>query len=200
MSDSDPPQRRRNAAATRQAILESARKSFARAGYDGAGLREIARGAGVTAMLVNRYFGSKEQLFAEVAGEAVRARVLMTPENLNAPDVAAAVAKTLVEETTPGATALEGMLMMLHSASSPKVAHVGDEWIQLGRRRMLEAGILGSDMEVERAWVFMALIAGLQAVRQIGRTPELVDADPAALERVLTSVIRVLMSEGEKPA
>ncbi|MGZ8814950.1 MAG: TetR family transcriptional regulator [Mycobacterium sp.] len=28
------------------------------------GLREIAGDAGVTAMMVNRYFGSKEQLFA----------------------------------------------------------------------------------------------------------------------------------------
>jgi AcrR family transcriptional regulator len=41
-----------------------ARKAFARAGYDGAGVREIASGADVTAMLINRYFGSKERLFA----------------------------------------------------------------------------------------------------------------------------------------
>ncbi|HEV7965751.1 MAG TPA: helix-turn-helix domain-containing protein, partial [Actinoplanes sp.] len=60
-----PPARPRNAAATRAAILASARRNFARAGYDGVGVREIAGGAGVTAMLVNRYFGSKEQLFAE---------------------------------------------------------------------------------------------------------------------------------------
>ena len=61
--------RPRNAAATRAAILNSARQAFARAGYDGVGVREIAEGAGVTAMLVNRYFGSKEQLFAEVVAE-----------------------------------------------------------------------------------------------------------------------------------
>ena len=63
------PPRPRNAAATREAILNSARAAFARAGYDGAGVREIAAGAGVTAMLVNRYFGSKEQLFAEVIAD-----------------------------------------------------------------------------------------------------------------------------------
>ena len=61
-----PAPRRRNAAATREAILASARLAFAQSGYDGAGVREIAAGAGVTAILVNRYFGSKENLFAEV--------------------------------------------------------------------------------------------------------------------------------------
>src|SRR5712672_567507 len=61
------PVRRRDAGATREAILASARLAFIRSGYDGAGVREIAEGAGVTAMLVNRYFGSKERLFADVA-------------------------------------------------------------------------------------------------------------------------------------
>jgi AcrR family transcriptional regulator len=51
--------------ATRWAILHSALAAFARHGYDGIGIREIAETAGVTAVLVNRYFGSKEKLFAE---------------------------------------------------------------------------------------------------------------------------------------
>src|SRR5258706_13311434 len=58
--------RPRDAAATRAAILKSARAAFARSGYEGTGEREIAAGAGVTAILGNRYFGSKEGLFAEV--------------------------------------------------------------------------------------------------------------------------------------
>src|ERR1700760_2210047 len=93
--------RRRDAAATRKAILASARAAFARAGYDGVGVREIAAGAGVTAMLVNRYFGSKEKLFAEVAAETMRDAVILSPENLAAPDFAAALARSLVEVTTP---------------------------------------------------------------------------------------------------
>ncbi len=55
----------RDALATRDVILRSARKAWVRAGYDGAGVGEIAEGAGVTAMMVNRYFGSKK-LFIEV--------------------------------------------------------------------------------------------------------------------------------------
>jgi AcrR family transcriptional regulator len=55
--DRKPTPRARNAAATRQAILQSALVAFTQHGYDGVGVREIARAAGVTAMLVNRYFG-----------------------------------------------------------------------------------------------------------------------------------------------
>ena len=63
---SKPPKRTRNAAATRNAILHSALAAFSRHGYDGIGVREIAQTAGVTGVLVNRYFGSKEELFSAV--------------------------------------------------------------------------------------------------------------------------------------
>src|SRR5580692_6330689 len=104
------PPRRRDATATRAAILASARKAFAKSGYDGAGVREIAAGAGVTAMLVNRYFGSKEQLFAEVARDAMRDPAILTPENLAAPDLAGALAAALVKVTDPASTPLDGFL------------------------------------------------------------------------------------------
>ena len=51
METSEAP-RRRDAAATRAAIMASARRAFAASGYEGAGVREIASGAGVTAMQV----------------------------------------------------------------------------------------------------------------------------------------------------
>src|SRR5690242_5799068 len=89
------PARRRNAQATRDAILQSARKAFVRAGYDGVGVREIAAGAGVTAMLVNRYFGSKEQLFAEVITASTSDPVVLTRETLTSPD-ATRIAAALV--------------------------------------------------------------------------------------------------------
>src|SRR5262245_39016494 len=82
-----PPARQRDAEATRAAILQSARVAFARAGYDGAGVREIAQGAGVTAMLVNRYFGSKEQLFAEAVAESMATTSVLGPL-ISKPDAA----------------------------------------------------------------------------------------------------------------
>src|ERR1700761_8551988 len=119
------PHRPRNAAATRTAILASARRAFAAKGYDGAGLREIAAGAGVTAMLVNRYFGSKEKLFAEVAANVAAAPIVMGRDNLSAPDRAKRMTAALLDITRAGATPLDGFLMMLRSASSKDAAKIG---------------------------------------------------------------------------
>ena len=57
--------RKRDAEATRAAILEAAKAQFAALGYDCAVLRDIAREAGVDVALVKRYFGGKEALFLE---------------------------------------------------------------------------------------------------------------------------------------
>src|SRR5882672_5941043 len=99
---STPPARRRDAARTRAAILASAREAFARAGYDGAGVREIAQGAGVTAMLVNRYFGSKERLFAEVIADIMARPIILTPQTLTSSAAAGEIAAALVRLTTAG--------------------------------------------------------------------------------------------------
>src|SRR5712691_3199451 len=95
--------RPRNAADTRIAILASARRAFARAGYDGVGVREIANGAGVTAMLINRYFGSKERLFAEVMAETMKTPSILTQAIVTSPSAGQEIAAALVEQTTAGA-------------------------------------------------------------------------------------------------
>src|SRR5215510_8536318 len=102
--------RKRNAAATREAILKSARTAFARAGYDGVGVREIAAGAGVTAMLVNRYFGSKEQLFAEVLAETMATPRILTQEIITSPTPGKDIVAALIEQTKTGAIPLDGFL------------------------------------------------------------------------------------------
>lgn len=52
---------------TRGAILEAARRTFADHGYERATVRDIAARAGVDPALIMRYFGSKEDLFAEAS-------------------------------------------------------------------------------------------------------------------------------------
>ncbi|QJR35962.1 helix-turn-helix transcriptional regulator [Gemmatimonas groenlandica] len=56
---------RRNAELTRLAIRRAARQLWAERPYDMVGVREIAARAGVTASLVNRYFGTKAELFRQ---------------------------------------------------------------------------------------------------------------------------------------
>ena len=184
--------RRRNAAETKAAILASARRLFARVGYDGAGVREIAAGACVTAMLVNRYFGSKAQLFAAVAEDAMRDPVILSAQNMAASDFAGALARALVGVTAPGATPLDGFLILLHSASSPHAAEIGRAWIRRGHQSTLEEALSGP-LPRERAGVFLALVAGMQVMRQMLEVPALAGADPADLEAVLTPVVRALV-------
>jgi AcrR family transcriptional regulator len=184
--------RRRDANATRAAILASARRAFARAGYDGAGLREIAAEAGVTAMMVSRYFGSKAQLFAEVATDTMREPVILSAENIAAPDFAAAITRALVEVTAPGATPLDGFLILLNSASSPKAAEIGRAWVGRGHQATLEH-LLEGRWPKERAGVFLALVAGLQAMRQMMQIEALAQADSDTLTAVLTPVVRALI-------
>lgn len=63
------PRRKRNAAATRGAILTAARTCFSRESYERVGVREIAALAGVDPALVIRYFGRKENLYSEAVAQ-----------------------------------------------------------------------------------------------------------------------------------
>lgn len=55
--------RPRNAEATRRAILDQARRLFARSGYGATTVKAVADAASVSPNLITRYFGGKEGLF-----------------------------------------------------------------------------------------------------------------------------------------
>jgi AcrR family transcriptional regulator len=191
------PARRRNAASTREAILTSARLAFARAGYDGAGVREIAAGAGVTAMLVNRYFGSKEQLFAEVIAATMATPTILTEEILNSSRPGEAIAAALVNITETGATPLEGFLIMLRSASSERAAEIGREQIENHYHKVMTAALSG-DLAPQRAALVLSLVAGFQVMRQMIGLSALAEADPSALIKVLAPLFQNLVEGATK--
>ncbi|MEV0584610.1 TetR/AcrR family transcriptional regulator [Nonomuraea sp. NPDC050310] len=64
-----PPSGRR-AERNRQAIVAAARELFTREGFE-AGMDQIAAEAGVSKVTVYNHFGSKEELFTEVVGQAM---------------------------------------------------------------------------------------------------------------------------------
>ena len=65
MSTARPPGRRPGSAdVTRQQILEAARHTFGKVGFDRATIRTIARRAAVDPALVHHHFGTKASLFA----------------------------------------------------------------------------------------------------------------------------------------
>jgi AcrR family transcriptional regulator len=186
------PARRRNAAATRAAILASARQAFARAGYDGAGVREIAAAAGVTAMLVNRYFGSKEKLFAEVVAATMATPTILTPEILESPARGEHMAAALVHVTEAGASPLEGFLVMLHSASSKRAAEIGREQIESHHQKVMTEALRG-ELAPQRAALVLSLVAGFQVMRQMIGLSALAEAEPDSLVKILAPLFEQLV-------
>lgn len=189
------PGRKRNALATRAAILESARQAFAAAGYDGAGVRQIAEGAGVTAMLVNRYFGSKEQLFAEVVADIMTRPIILTDHNLKSGKGAAAVAATLVNLTAASGPALDGFQIMCRSASSLSAAAIGREQIEAHYHKTLTAALPGPHA-AERAALILAIVAGVQIMRQMIGLTALAKCPPSVLVKLLEPVVGQLWNGG----
>lgn len=187
------PVRRRNAVNTREAILASARTAFAKAGYDGAGVREIARGAGVTAMLVNRYFGSKERLFAEVVAQTMAVPVILTPEILESANPGEAIAAALVDLTKTGASPLDGFLIMHRSGSSKRAAEIGREQIEKHHHRTMTAALSGK-LSPQRAAVLLSIVAGIQMMRQMIGLSALADAKPKDLVRILAPLFQQLLN------
>ncbi|MFF3750184.1 TetR/AcrR family transcriptional regulator [Streptomyces sp. NPDC002018] len=191
--------RRRDAAATRDAILHSAVVAFTRAGYDGVGVREIAQGAGVTAMLVNRYFGSKEQLFAEAVDVSFAPRTVVTGDVAT---LSRDIARSLTARTAPDSDHLDPFLLMLRSASNPRAAEIMRAAMErhVGRdlRDLLPEGIGDGDGDAradaaERAELVLSLITGVWMMRRIIGTTALVEADPGPLARRIEAMLRVLV-------
>ncbi len=81
-----PGVRRRDATASRRAILDAAEQLFSRRGYDRTPLSEIGRRAGVSAALPAYFFGGKQALY-----EAVLERLLLERERRLEPLAARAV-------------------------------------------------------------------------------------------------------------
>ncbi|MEU1616506.1 TetR family transcriptional regulator [Streptomyces sp. NPDC005722] len=150
--------RRRDAAATKAAILQSARRLFVEHGYDGAGVREIAGAVGVDPRLIGRYFGSKEQLFAEVVALAYQKTLMMTPE-LNAD-----AARALLLESDE--SALEGLLLTLRSATNPRAVEIMRDGIERNYQQLL-ADALPGERTAGRAALLVAICSGVLLTRLV---------------------------------
>jgi AcrR family transcriptional regulator len=69
-----PSTRPRNSEATRTDLLHAAMRRFTVLGYERTTARDVAADAGVNVSLINRYFGSKDGLFAAVMQESADAQ------------------------------------------------------------------------------------------------------------------------------
>ena len=155
------PVRRRDSAATKAAINAAARTLFARDSYDNVGIREIASLAGVDAALVSRYFGSKEELFAEVLCSGERGEDVIGSELEGLPE---RVADLLLDPDDEGKQ-IDDMLIILNSSSSPTAGGMVRDSIN-ERFHGPFAEIIGGENAHIRAQLLGAMLLGVSISRQ----------------------------------
>lgn len=159
--------RRRDAEATRAAILDAAKAHFARSGYDRAALRDIAGDAGCDVALIKRYFGGKEALFIEALKASFR------PDRLAAwdrPTFAREVAVMMADNTHLDEERTHSFQFLLRTATSPTTAPLLNVAIQERFLAPIREWLGGEDA-AGRARVLAAVYIGLLVERLIRDQP-----------------------------
>lgn len=193
------PLRARNAAATRQAMLASARRHFSRESYDNVGLREIAGDAGVDPALVSRYFGSKEQLFKE----AIRGDKEDIMRGVSRAGLPAHFASLLLdgeeEDADEAVAQIDRLMILLRSASSPKASSILREAIDediLGP----VAALLGGEEAELRASLCLAVLMGAGILRSALAIEPLSGTGNEALRQRLHILFAAALEGAPRPA
>ena len=182
--------RPRNASATRDAILQAARRRFLRDGYDHVGVRAIAADVGVDPALIPRYFGSKERLFAAVLETTSRdpMEVIAGPREA----FGSRVARALLD---PGDRAPERMAFIelaTRSSASPTAR-------KLVRRHIEQRFMgpftewLGGERAAEKAWLTACLLMGVVVMAGVERRPAPDDTEAAI--RTLGALLQAVIDD-----
>lgn len=157
--------KKRNAPATKEAILTAARTVFTDNGFDGAGLREIATMAGVNVALINRYFGSKDGLFKAAIIEH------LDLEEVFAGDMAD-FGQRITDYFLSHPIKKEGYdptLALLRSTSSEQSVEVITKALETGFCDLLTANLPESDLNISqaRAGLLVSMLMGFDMMRRV---------------------------------
>lgn len=140
-------------------------------------------------MMVNRYFGSKERLFAEAVDTAFAAPVVIAADSES---LAHDAATALVERTNRDAAPLEPFLIMLRSVSNPRAVEIVRDAIErhVGRRLADQLAEPGREIRTE---AMLAVIAGILLMRRVVVTRALNETHPDQLANVLEAVFTAIV-------
>lgn len=180
----------RDAAATRQRILEQARRQFARHGFAAVTVKGVADAAGVSPNLITRYFGGKDGLF--LAATQVEIPVSRSFDG-DRSALGARLAASIVRRWFGAAG--EDPLLVLHRASGERpeaaealAAFLDSNSLEPLHRYLRESGL--DDAEARgRAAAIDAFVLGVSTRRRVLRS-EL--GDPAELQAWLSVTIQRL--------
>jgi AcrR family transcriptional regulator len=182
--------RKRDAAATREALLDAGSKLFAERGFDRTTVRDIAKLAGVNQALLFRYFGSKEALFEETMARGGREQLASTPpEKL----LETALRSMLTPDGTGRNKSMEAFLRSTGSDSAAITIRrrLGDEYAQ-ALATLTDAGNAELRADLALSWVL-----GISLVRDITGKEPLASADPDEICALVLTGIRSLLERTE---
>lgn len=145
----------RNAANTRNAILQAAINRFLQDGYDNAGLRAIAAEAGVDPALICRYFGSKQQLFAEALASTSE-----DPMEVLGGDKENFGSRVAKEMLSPSRKTTKGLLfirLLTRSSGSPDASNLVHQHV-MAKFVQPFSQWLDADKATEKAWLTASVL------------------------------------------
>lgn len=183
------PVRRRNSAATRQALLDAARELFGAHGFDQTTLRDVGERAGVDASLIARYFGNKVALY--LAAAAADAPPLF---DASGPlTVEGFVSSSLGRADAVGAGPITRAILQPEVDEEIRSASI--EYLQRRILQPLSEGLResGADHPVLRAEIVVAAMMGILAVRAGSSLPELAAMPREELASLLTQLFDRLL-------
>jgi AcrR family transcriptional regulator len=183
--------RRRDAQATRAAILEAAKAQFARLGYDRAGLRDIAAEAGADVALIKRYFGGKEALFTEALKASFRSDRLRGWDRAT---FAREIATTMAGEAPSAEASTHGFQFLLRAATSPTTAPLLNVAVQERFLEPIREWLGGEDAQA-RARVLAAVFIGCLVERLI-RAEALAGREREVFIERVASTFEALLGDG----
>lgn len=188
------PPRKRDADATRAAILEAAKSQFALLGYDCTALRDIAREAGADVALVKRYFGGKEALFLEAL------RASFAPDGLrewNRKSFPREMATMLADSPRADEERTRRFEFLLRAATSPTTAPLLNVLVQDRFLAPIREWLGGADAEA-RARVLAASYIGFLVERLI-RGEALAGREREVFIDRVSAIFAAQLAEAEGP-
>ena len=180
-----PIGRRPGNPATRQVVLDTARRMFADAGYDKTSVRDIAAGAGVDPALIRHYFGSKAELFRATMGwPFAPAQVAARIAGGDRATMGARLARVFFEVWEQPDTRAPLLAILRGAATHEESAALVRQFIQGQVYRQMADELAGPDAEL-RIDLAMSQLLGIAYLRHILRV------EPIASTNVEDLIARV---------